>query len=132
MHDEQANLAVRLMRFLFSSAFLIVLLTMLSGPVMALELLMVERPGCGWCRRWNEEIAPVYPRTDEGRRAPLYRADVNDLPRGVRFRSPIVFTPTFVLIDDAREVGRITGYSSEDAFWGMLGEMLSKYHAHTR
>lgn len=33
------------------------------------------------------------------------------------------YAPTFVLVDGGREVGRITGYMSQDAFWGLLGAM---------
>jgi hypothetical protein len=123
---------VKLARFFSSSAVAAVLLLVLSGPVAALELLMIERVGCSWCQRWNEEIAPIYPRTEEGRYAPLYRADLYGLPRGVTFRSPVVYTPTFVLIDNAREVGRITGYSDQDSFWGLLSELLSKHSGRTR
>jgi hypothetical protein len=39
---------------------------------------------------------------------------------------PITASPTFVLIDDGREVGRITGYPGADFFWGMLAELIAK------
>jgi hypothetical protein len=117
---------VKFAKFLSSGILAAVLLVALSGPVAALELLMIERAGCSWCQRWDEEIAPVYSRTDEGRRAPLYRANLYRLPPGVQFRSPVIYTPTFVLIDDAREVGRITGYADEQTFWGLLDELLQE------
>lgn len=117
---------VKMMKFTLSAMMAVALVAALGGPVAALELLMVEKPGCAWCQRWDDEIAPIYPRTDEGHHAPLYRANIHDLPRGVQFRTPIIFTPTFVLIDESREVGRITGYSGQDMFWGLLGELLGK------
>jgi hypothetical protein len=93
-------------------------------PAAALELLMVERDGCVWCARWHRELGAIYPKTDEGRAAPLTRADLASLPAGVRFGGPVVFTPTFVLVDDGREVGRITGYADDAQFWGLLGRLL--------
>jgi len=34
-------------------------------------LLMAEEDGCYWCAKWNEEIGPAYPKTIEGKTAPL-------------------------------------------------------------
>jgi hypothetical protein len=28
-------------------------------------LIMAEEPGCIWCKRWNSEIGPIYPKTSE-------------------------------------------------------------------
>jgi len=36
------------------------------------------------------------------------------------------FTPTFVVVDNGREIGRITGYSNDDAFWGLLDTFAAK------
>jgi len=41
----------------------------------------------------------------------------------------VVFTPTFVLMGDGVEVGRMEGYAGEDFFWGLLGRMLSQADA---
>ncbi|PJK30339.1 transcriptional regulator [Minwuia thermotolerans] len=93
----------------------------------ALELVMLERPGCAWCRRFDAEIAPAYPLTAEGARAPLRRVDVTgswpgDLA-GVRRER---FTPTFVLVHEGVEVDRLRGYPGDEFFWFLLGEMLSR------
>ncbi len=36
----------------------------------------------------------------------------------------MLFTPTFVLFDDGREIGRIEGYPGEDFFWGLLQNLV--------
>ncbi len=94
----------------------------------SLQLVMIEEDGCGWCRRWNEEIAPIYPKTSEGARAPLRRLDL-DAPRppDLAGMKPTRFTPTFVLVADGREVGRITGYPGEDFFWGLLQRLIEAH-----
>lgn len=106
---------------------LILALALLACTAQAAELLMFEERGCPWCRRWHAEVGVAYPKTPEGRRAPLRRVDLGEArPVGVRFTRPINVSPTFVLIEDGREVDRITGYPGADFFWGMLGEMLDK------
>lgn len=88
------------------------------------ELFMVERAGCPWCRRAEAEITPVYPKTDEGRLAPMRHVDLSaGLPPNIVYKSPVRFTPTFILVSGNHEIGRITGYMSEDAFWGQLTEL---------
>lgn len=36
------------------------------------------------------------------------------------------YTPTFVVVDKGREVGRIEGFISDDSFWGLLDELAAK------
>lgn len=101
-----------------------------SAPARAAELLVFERPGCVWCLRFDREIAPVYAKTEEGRLAPLRRLDVDegDASR-VALAAPVRYTPTFVLVDEGREVGRIPGYAGEEAFWGLLADLTKKLPA---
>jgi hypothetical protein len=90
-----------------------------------LKLLMFEQPGCIYCARWNEEVAPEYPLTDEGQAAPLNRLQLRDpLPEGLSLVSRPVFTPTFVLVEDGIEAGRIEGYPGEDFFWPLLAALI--------
>ncbi|MEM1428811.1 MAG: hypothetical protein AAGG09_05065 [Pseudomonadota bacterium] len=88
-------------------------------------LLMAEEAGCMWCARWNKEIAPIYPKTAEGDAAPLVRYDLRRDTPDVEFDRSVRFTPTFILVDDGRELGRIEGYPGEDFFWGLLGIMMT-------
>ena len=111
----------------------VLLATMMAAPpfshrsAQAAELIMFESQSCPWCRRWHEQIGPIYPRTPEGRIAPLRRVPLErPIPRDLQFIDRGRFTPTFVLIDDGREIGRITGYPGEDFFWSLLGELLAR------
>lgn len=91
----------------------------------AAQLVMVEEQGCIWCAVWNAEIAPIYPKTAEGKFAPLRRIDIREpFPEDLEFTSRPVFTPTFILVEDGREIARIEGYPGEDFFWGLLERML--------
>ncbi|NIZ59786.1 hypothetical protein DL239_02220 [Sedimentitalea sp. CY04] len=89
-------------------------------------LVMVEEKGCVWCAQWNDEIAHIYPKTTEGKAAPLRRMDIHAArPDDLTFSQSLNFTPTFVLMVDGKEASRIEGYPGEDFFWGLLGQMLS-------
>ncbi|PDT90801.1 thioredoxin [Bradyrhizobium sp. Y36] len=93
----------------------------------AAELVMFERPGCAWCARFNAEIAPIYGRTEESRTAPLRRVDLNGpLPADLAGIDPGPFTPTFVVLQQGREIGRIRGYPGDAFFFGLLDRILSK------
>ncbi len=96
-----------------------------AGPLTAGELVMVEQQGCAYCITWKREIGPIYPKTDEGIFAPLRMIDIDDpVPADLTFARKVVYTPTFILIENGTEVARIEGYPGEDFFWGLLGMML--------
>lgn len=98
-----------------------------ASAVSALELIMVEEQGCIYCARWDREIAPEYPKTAEGRAAPLRRVDINQpWPEDLQLASRVVYTPTFIIVDDGEEIIRLEGYPGEDFFWPALELMISK------
>lgn len=103
----------------------IILWSGLAFSAQAAELVMVERKGCHYCIQWKDDLGPIYPKTAEGRYAPLRMVDLADgLPDDITFARKVVYTPTFVLIENNTEIGRIEGYPSEDFFWGLLQMML--------
>jgi hypothetical protein len=111
-------------RHIIFSALLLV--TTALGGAADTVLVMVEENGCIWCARWNDEISHIYPKTEEGKAAPLRRMDIHAVrPDDLNFVRALAFTPTFVLMVDGQEASRIEGYPGEDFFWGMLGQMLS-------
>ena len=106
---------------------LMILACLSTASVQAAELLMFEEQGCVWCRRWDAEVGVAYPKTPEGRRAPLRRVDIHGpKPADIALTAPVRATPTFVLVEDGREIGRITGYPGADFFWGMLEGLMAK------
>lgn len=111
---------------LFAAIFIISTLT----TARAAELIMFEQAGCAWCEAFDREIAPIYPKTDEGRRAPLRRVNIDHaLPSDLAFIEVERLAPLFVLVDRGREIGRIRGYPGEDHFWGLLGVLIKKLDA---
>jgi len=87
------------------------------------SLIMVEDRACTYCIRWNKEVGKGYARTAEGRAAPLRR--VGRQSGVLDGFAPVIYTPTFILVRDGREVGRITGYPGQFYFWEELAQMMS-------
>ena len=106
--------------------FAFLTLAVTSGQALAeASLVMVEEKGCVWCARWDDQIAPIYPKTEAGRTAPLRRIDIRaDTPADLTFSRSLRFTPTFLLMVDGQEISRIEGYPGEDFFWGVLEKMM--------
>ncbi|MEZ5873204.1 MAG: hypothetical protein R3D32_15435 [Nitratireductor sp.] len=104
---------------------------LIAAPAGAAELIMFEQANCHWCKTWDAQIGPAYPNTEEARIAPLRKVDIHSaLPADLAGIDPGRFTPTFVLVENGQEIGRIRGYPGEDFFWGLLDEMLKKLPDH--
>ncbi len=88
---------------------------------------MVEQDGCHWCEKWNAEIGGIYPKTEEGKRAALRRVNLRALPDDIIFTSRPIYTPTFVLVENGQELGRLEGYPGADFFWPMLDALLDQH-----
>jgi thioredoxin-related protein len=113
------------MRFQKLASTLLAIALSATAATAESVLVMIEERGCVWCARWNAEIAPIYPKTSEGKAAPLRRLDINQtMPAELSFKGKLHFTPTFVLMVDGKEISRLEGYPGEDFFWGLLGQML--------
>lgn len=101
---------------------------MLALPAYAaggdnLTLIMVDEPGCRYCRKFDAEIGGRYPKTAEGRFAPLVKVR-RKAPELARF-NPVIYTPTFILARRGEELGRITGYPGPHYFFSELDALLA-------
>lgn len=115
-------------RRIFAMVWMVFAMTCATGATAA-ELVMFESSTCTWCEAWDREVGMIYGRTSEARVAPLRRVDIGaQRPDDLAEVRGIVYTPTFVLIEDGQEVGRIIGYPGEAHFWGLLGIELKKLH----
>ena len=104
--------------------FLILILTIIPALLTAAELLMVRDDNCPWCIVWDEEIGPIYPKTLEGKFAPLMHVNLGQSIDDTRILDSVIYTPTFILIENGKELARLEGYPGEDFFWTLLEEML--------
>jgi hypothetical protein len=93
----------------------------------AAEVVMMERDGCPWCEAFDGEIAPIYAKTPEGRRASLRRINLyRSVPLDLAFLQIEWLTPLFILVDGDREIGRIRGYPGPEGFWTQLAILMDR------
>lgn len=111
-------------------SFAAVAFALMAVPATCAELIMYEEPGCMWCRQWHVEIGQGYAKTTEGLRAPLRQRMLSEPPvQGLVLSAPVRLTPTFVLADNGREVGRIVGYPGSDFFYPLLNDLFKRLPA---
>ena len=93
-------------------------LALMPSTAFAAELVMFDAYGCMHCELWKDDIGAYYHKTREGQRAPLRIVSLDeDRPGDLEWIEGVRFSPTFVLVEDGEEVGRILGYPGEDLFW---------------
>lgn len=91
----------------------------------AAELVLVSQPGCGHCTAWKNEIGPIYPKTAEGEVLPLREVVLRSAEaKALDLVQPVTMTPTFLLVDQGRELSRVTGYSGQELFWWQLQVLM--------
>lgn len=102
-------------------------LSFLALPAQAAELIMYDRDGCYYCLEWKNKVGKYYNQTREGMAVPLTRVDLGErIPsRLAKVRKPVM-TPTFVMIHEGREIGRINGYPGEKKFWAMMSYLIKR------
>jgi hypothetical protein len=87
------------------------------------QLIMVTASNCPWCESFEDEVGAGYPKTAEAKVLPLRRHDIYDaIPADMASLVPATMTPTFIIIRDGAEVGRIVGYPGAELFWWRLSE----------
>ncbi|MEL7303254.1 MAG: hypothetical protein AAGJ53_06135 [Pseudomonadota bacterium] len=99
----------------------------LAHRARAAELVMFDAANCVWCIRWDRDIGRTYGETAEGRIAPLRKVRLADgIPPDIAIARPVTGTPTFVLVAQGREIGRIIGYPGQSAFWADLNALIDR------
>lgn len=100
--------------------------SLFASRAMALELVMFDASWCSYCRLFKSEVLPDYDEHELGQLAPIQIVDVSEQGQ-FELNEAVDATPTFVLIDDGREVSRFAGYSNPDSFYAALAEHIREH-----
>jgi thioredoxin-related protein len=91
-----------------------------------LQLVVMEAEGCIYCTVFRRDVLPSYEVSERGKDMPVRFVDVNDVVKsGIELVQPIDILPTFVVVKDNREVGRIPGYVGPEDFFHSINYLLS-------
>lgn len=119
--------AIRTERFSVFKNVLFLVALLMPMQLWSTELIMIEQDGCHYCMVFDKEILPDYAESVEGKAAPLRRVNLaNNWPEDLSNIKRDRLTPTFVLVKDNKEYGRLRGYPGNKNFWKLLKEMLAK------
>jgi len=101
------------------------LLSLPSGGLTA-EVILVEQGGCYSCVRFEQEQGDVFDLWF-GSELPLRRVDIHGRwpYRNTGVRRPMG-TPTFIVVEEGKEIGRFAGYANSRLFWKKLDAVLAK------
>lgn len=105
-----------------------------SAPALAAELLMIHNPVCPFCKAFMNDVAPYYSETKHGKTLPLVVIDITITENiewlkrelGAGNIKKIRGTPTFIIYDDGKEIGRVEGYGGKEWFYEKLDEAVEE------
>ncbi len=103
-----------------------------SASALASELLMVHHPLCPFCKAFMNDVALDYSTTKQGKALPLVILDITitknmewleqEMRSGNIYR--ILGTPTFIIYNYGKEIGRVEGYSGKEWFYEELDKAV--------
>ena len=110
---------------LISLAF-VVMLNFAALPHIAIastRLVMVTSDHCPFCQAWERDVGVLYDKSPYAPSLPITRVDIGSaMPEGVALQSPVLGTPTFLIIQNGQEIDRQRGYDDQEMFWWWLSE----------
>tara|TARA_B100001564_G_scaffold174769_1_gene147052 strand:- start:1304 stop:1747 length:444 start_codon:yes stop_codon:yes gene_type:complete len=105
-------------------------LTFAASPQTAAadnRLIMVTSDHCPYCQAWELDVGKVYDKSSYATTLPLTRVKIGSkMPEGVTLQTPVVGTPTFLIIHNGQEINRQNGYFDAEMFWWWLSEYAAK------
>ena len=91
--------------------------------IASTRLVMVTSDHCPFCQAWERDIGVLYEKSPYAPSLPLKRVDIGSaMPEGVTLQSPVLGTPTFLIIYNGQEIDRQRGYDNAEMFWWWLSE----------
>ena len=95
-------------------------------PADSLELVVIEADGCIFCEIFRSDVLPAYEASEQGKQMPVQFVDINDMDTThLEFKGAVDIVPTFIVIKDRREVGRISGYVGPENFFHSINYLLA-------
>lgn len=97
-----------------------------SAAGAEMRLFMFEIADCAACDRFHTETLQDYWGSEASRTLPLTIVDLNALGTAAQpLRYPVDTVPTFVVMQDGREIARLAGYPGREAFEASIAAVLA-------
>lgn len=90
------------------------------------ELVVMEAPGCIYCDLFRRDVLPTFQSSERGREMPVRFVDLNDeAAEKLATDGPVDVVPTFLIMKNQREIGRIPGYVGPEFFFHSINHVIS-------
>lgn len=90
------------------------------------ELVVMEAPGCTYCTLFRRDVLPSYEASPRAKDMPIRFVDVNDeAAEALGLETPVDIVPTFLVLKNNKEVGRIPGYTGPEYFFHTINYLLT-------
>ena len=110
-------------------------LSILFAPrtTSAAELIMFDSPICEICKRFEEEVGKTYGNEKEigVKIFPIRRIDINEGKVDFKLKKAVWMTPTFVFVDQGKEITRFVGYPGREFFFQLLNAAAEEFTLNT-
>lgn len=95
-----------------------------AGPTM--ELVVMEAPGCIYCTLFRRDVLPSYAASERAKDVPVRFVDINDESAdALGLEGPVDVVPTFIVLRNNHEIGRIPGYLGPEFFFHSINYLIS-------
>ena len=95
-------------------------------PADSFELVVIEADGCIFCEIFRSDVLPAYETSEQGKQMPVQFVDINDMDTThLEFKGAVDIVPTFIVVKERREVGRISGYVGPENFFHSINYLLA-------
>lgn len=92
----------------------------------AMQLVVMEAPGCDYCALFRRDVLPSYETSERAKDLPIRFVDINDEEMtAIGLEAPVDIVPTFVVLKNNKEIGRIPGYTGPEYFFHHINYLLT-------
>lgn len=89
------------------------------------ELIMFETSLCNHCAVFDDDVAKLYKSHSLAQMAPMVKVNLDEVGTGrYHLNKPIQMVPTFVVMQNGKEIGRISGMVNKFAFLAFVRDKL--------
>lgn len=91
------------------------------------ELVMFDSKACTVCRKFEAEIGDKYMNRESSNIFPLRRINIHDGDVDIKLEQPVTMTPTFVFVEDGKEIARFVGYPGRKHFYMLIDAAADEF-----
>lgn len=96
-----------------------------AAPGPNLQLVVLEVDNCVYCDVFRRRMLAAYQASKQGQRAPIRFVNINDPDLGdLGLTQPVGIVPTFIMLENNQEIGRIPGLMGHQDFFRAIDYML--------